>query len=110
MSGQQVIAGPATRETGPCTTALPPSPRTAHPGRHTVTNTQRSRISFLSLVVMGTLCVPFLAYSAGAGVEPAEPTSSLVNAPPPIILVALGLLMVAAAVGRRHRKNAAQGA
>lgn len=81
-----------------------------------MTATQRSRISFLSLIVMGTLAIPALALSAGAAVfsspvsdaEKARVAGPLLDAPPPVVLVALGLLMVAGAVARRHRKNAAQ--
>lgn len=79
-----------------------------------MTATQRSRISFLTLVVLGTLGVPLLAYSAGAAVftttpaEDAHLARTLVDAPPPIVLVALGLLMISAAVARRNRKMAAQ--
>ncbi len=78
-----------------------------------MTATQRSRISFLTLVVLGTLGVPLLAYSAGAAVfstsaaDDADMARTLVDAPPPIVLVALGLLMISAAVARRYRKIAA---
>ena len=108
MSGQQVIVGPAIRESGPHHSDRS-TLRRRRPATRTVTNTQTSRISFLSLVVMGALGVPLLAFSAGAavfgGVDSGSQVASLVDAPPPVILVALGVLMVAAAVGRRHRKN-----
>jgi MYXO-CTERM domain-containing protein len=62
---------------------------------------------------MGTLAIPALALSAGASVfgsgpEKARVAGPLLDAPPPVVLVALGLLMVGGAVARRYRKNAAQ--
>ena len=76
-----------------------------------MTAPQRSGISFLTIVVMGTLIVPLLAYTAGAmesaGAEDAQ-HGALMDAPPPVTLVALGLLLVAGAVTRRYRKNVAR--
>jgi hypothetical protein len=77
-----------------------------------LTATQRSRIGFLTLVVLGALTVPGLAaltmgsaeYTASAA---ADSGPALLDAPPPISLVVLGLAMVATAVVRRYRKNAA---
>ena len=69
-------------------------------------------MSFLALVVSVTLVVSVLAVSAGSAVFP-EPEQAgvaggpLVDAPPPLVLVLLGLLMVAGAVARRSRKSAA---
>jgi hypothetical protein len=61
---------------------------------------------------MGTLAVPALALTAGAAVFTSPDSGGvagpLLDAPPPFVLVALGLLMVAGAVGHRYRKNAAQ--
>lgn len=61
---------------------------------------------------MGTLAIPALALTAGAAVfaspEKTRVAGPLLDAPPPVVLVALGLLMVAGAVTRRYRKNAAQ--
>ena len=51
-----------------------------------------------------------LAATGGAGVfgviAPESEGPLLLQAPPPIILMALGLTMVGLVVGRRHRKNA----
>ncbi len=69
-------------------------------------------MSFLTLVVSATLVVPVLAVSAGSAIFP-EPEQAgaaggpLMDAPPPLVLVLLGLLMVAGAVARRSRKCAA---
>ena len=61
---------------------------------------------------MGTAAIPVLALTAGAAVfgseEKARAAGPLLDAPPPVVLVALGLLMVAGAVARRYRKNTAQ--
>lgn len=81
-------------------------------GQHIVTAPQKSRISFLTFIVMGTLAVPALAFTAGAAMFSPENSQQLagpiLQAPPPVVLVALGLLMVAGAVTRRNRKSAAQ--
>ena len=61
---------------------------------------------------MGTLAIPALALTAGASMfttpEEVRVAGPLLDAPPPVVLVALGLMMVAGAVMRRHRKNTAQ--
>lgn len=75
----------------------------------TVTNTHRSRLSFLLIVLLGTIAVPVLS-STAAGVElfsSGESGGPLVAAPPPFLFVVLGVVMVIWAVGRRHLKSSA---
>ncbi len=92
-------------------------PAPATPEFDTLTAPQRHGISFLTLVIMGTLVVPILAFTAGGGTsgapeleaasQVAAPSgSTLLVAPPPVTLVLLGVALVAGAVMRRVRKHA----
>jgi len=92
-------------------------PAPATPEFDTVTASQRHGISFLTLVIMGALVVPILAFTASGGAAGApelEAThqvathtgGTLLMAPPPVTLVLLGVALVAGAVVRRVRKTA----
>jgi len=76
-----------------------------------VTATQRSRLALLRLVIVGALAVPAFAATT-SGMEafrfgPIGGAAALLRAPPPVLFMAVGTLMVLGAVGRRLLKTAA---
>ncbi len=75
-----------------------------------MTATQRSRLALLRLVIVGALAVPaFAATTSGMAAfsfGPEGGAAALLRAPPPVLFMVLGTLMVLAAVGRRFLKTA----
>ena len=79
------------------------------PCRGSHTSVLRSRLALLKLVCLGCLAViavPAFAATGGSTVFQLDQEASLLSAPPPVVFMALGLLMILGAVGRRLVKGA----
>ena len=74
-----------------------------------MSSTQRSRIAFMRLILLGALAVPAFAATGGlsAFTFGSESMFTVLKAPPPVVFMVVGLLMVLLVVGRRVRKGGA---